>query len=395
MEFFATHIANRIPLADPKATVFFIYGAIVTVLFLSISRSLRTDNFLDFSQTQQLRGIAVLLIMLGHLNSNVLETNPYIPLWVNNCGVYLFLFLSGYGLMRSQQSQRQSLSLFIKRRVNRVFIPYWITTILFLLLDYFLLSETYPPKLIALTALGINFHLKLQLLDYARWFITLILFLYFLFYLAIRFKRLAVQLLVLIAVPITVCYLNYFFEIITPYNPHIALTDIPPARGGWNPWHLFILPFPAGFLAAVYIEKLKRLFPPHQRFQWNGLYLAPCFFAVFFLTSETTVDHSVYGIFYSSLIINVSRLCLALFALCLFAFLSSCNIRYRMLSLLGSLSYELYLLHNAFMVKYDFILFRAPVKYSFLIFLVAICIVAYALTKVASGTYLRKKFFEK
>lgn len=387
MELFETHIASRIPLADPKATVFFIYCFILTALFLSITKRPHRKDFLDFSQTEQLRGIAILLIMIGHLNSNVLVTNPYIPLWVNNCGVYLFLFLSGYGLMRSQQSKSQSLSLFIKRRMNRVFIPYWITTLLFLLLDYALRAETYPLQLIALTALGINFHLKLQLLDYARWFITLILFLYFLFYLATRFKRLAVRLLVLIVIPVAVCYLNYFFAIITPYDPRIGFTHIPPTRGGWNPWHLFILPFPAGFLAGAYIERLQRIFPPAQTFQWQGLCLAIAFFSVFFFTANTTVDHSVYGIFRSSLIINISRLCLALFAICLFAFLSSFNIRYRLLSFLGSVSYELYLLHNAFMVKYDFILFRMPVRYSFLIFLAAICLAAYGLRRAVLNLY--------
>ena len=391
MEFFATHIANRIPLADPKATVFFIYGVILTALLLSISRSSRKQDFLDFSQTEQLKGIAILLIMIGHLNSNVLVTNACIPLWINNCGVYLFLFLSGYGLMRSQQLKSPTLAQFIKRRINRVFMPYWITTLLFLLLDYFLLSETYPLKLITLTALGINFHLKLQLLDYARWFITLILFFYFLFYVATRFKKLAIQLLVLTVVPITVCYLNYFFEIIAPYDPRIGFTHIPPARGGWNPWHLFILPFPAGFLAGVYVEKLRKIFPTAERFQWNGVYLALCFFSVFFFTAKTTVDHSVYGILSSSLIINISRLCLTLFAICMLVCLTSFNIRYRMLSLLGSVSYELYLLHNAFMVKYDFILYRMPVRYSFPIFLAAICVAAYGLRRAVVSLQVRRK----
>ncbi len=274
MEFFVTHIANRIPLADPKATVLFIYCIILAALFLSIARSPQKQEFLDLSQTQQLRGIAILLIMIGHLNSNVLVTNAYIPLWINNCGVYLFLFLSGFGLMRSQQLKNHTLAQFIKRRVNRVFMPYWITTLLFLLLDYFLLSETYPLKLITLTALGINFHLKLQLLDYARWFITLILFFYFLFYLATRFKKLAIQLLVLTVVPIIVCYLNYFFEIITPYDPRIGFTHILPARGAGTRGIFSFFLFPLVSWRGCMLKSSGRYSRPPKDF--NGMdYILP------------------------------------------------------------------------------------------------------------------------
>ena len=385
MDIFANHIADRISLTDPGITAFFIYFIILAAIFLSISKAPKKQDFLNFTQTQQLRGIAILLIMLGHLKSNVLVSNNYMSFYFGDCGVSLFLFLSGYGLMRSHQAQNATLSHFIKRRANRVFIPYWITTVLFLLLDYFLLSETYPLQLITLTVLGLNFHLKLQLLDYGRWFITFILFFYFIFYLATRFKRLRTQLLILIAVPVIACYLNYFFQIIPPYNPPRQLTHLSPSLGGWNPWHLFLLLFPAGFLAGAHIEKLKRVFPAPERFQWNGLYGAALFLSLFFFIGRTTINHSVVGIFYTSLIINVSRLCLALFAVCTFVFFSSFNIQYRILSFLGSVSYELYLLHDAFMVKYDFILFRLPIKYSFPIFLVAITILAYALRRVTSA----------
>ena len=389
MDIFANHIVDRISLTNPGTTAFFIYSIILAAIFLSISKAPKKQEFLNFSQTEQLRGIAILLIILGHLKTNVLARNDYLSFYFGDCGVSLFLFLSGYGLMRSHQAKNATLSHFIKRRVNRVFIPYWITTLLFLLLDYYLLSETYPLKLIILTVLGLNFNLKLQLLDYGRWFITFILFFYLLFYLATRFKQIGAQMLILIAVPIAMCYLNYFFQIITPYNPPRQLTHLSPALGGWNPWHLFLLLFPAGFLAGAYIEKLKRVFPAPERFQWNGLPLAVLFLSLFLFIGRTTVTHSFYGIFYTSLIINLSRICLALFVIFIFAFFSSFNIQFRILSLLGFLSYELYLLHDAFMVKYDFMLFRLPVKYSFPLFLLVISILAYALRRVASANYFK------
>ena len=97
-------------------------------------------------------------------------------------GLAVFLFLSGYGLTRSHMLRKLSLLQFITRRINRVMLPYWITTVLFLILNYVLLSETYSLRLIALTTVGLNFDRATQLLDYVRWFIPLILFFYVVFF---------------------------------------------------------------------------------------------------------------------------------------------------------------------------------------------------------------------
>lgn len=392
MELFVSHIANRIPLSDPKLTAFCVYFLLLLIVLLSTSRTKTNQHFLDLTQTVQLRGIAILLIMIGHLGSNVLVRNSFIPApLLSTCGLYMFFFLSGYGLMRSHQAQNYNLSHFIKRRVNRVFIPYWITTALFLLLDYFVLAEQYPFKLIALTTLGINFHLKIQLLDYARWFITLILFFYCVFFIATRFKRLTIQMLTLLGVPITVCLLNYFFEFVTPYDPREGFSSIDPARGGWNPWHSFILPFPVGVLVAACTERLQKALYSPDKFQWKGLFLGLLFFGFFLLTTGVYAKGSLFNIMYTALLKNISFTLLSLSVILIFMFCSSCNLYYRIFHMFGSLSYELFLLHDAFMVKHDFILFRLPVKYSFFIFLIIICLLAYALKK--SSQHISQKIF--
>lgn len=87
--------------------------------------------------TTALKGIAIIIIMLGHLSGT--WTNIFTPF--GGIGVALFLLLSGYGL--SESYKRNKLNRFWQKRFSRVWIPYFIIiTLLFCFWysDYFLLD---------------------------------------------------------------------------------------------------------------------------------------------------------------------------------------------------------------------------------------------------------------
>jgi hypothetical protein len=86
MDIFANHIVDRISLTNPGTTAFFIYSIILAAIFLSISKAPKKQEFLNFSQTEQLRGIAILLIILGHLKTNVLARNDYLSFYFGLAG---------------------------------------------------------------------------------------------------------------------------------------------------------------------------------------------------------------------------------------------------------------------------------------------------------------------
>ena len=102
--------------------------------------------------------------------------------------VPIFLFLSGYGLGASCRGRCPPWREFLLKRTGRIFIPYWLATVVIVVLDAVLLERTYSMDTVVRTFLGVNLDPATQCLDYARWFITLILLWYLLFYLAMRLQ---------------------------------------------------------------------------------------------------------------------------------------------------------------------------------------------------------------
>lgn len=76
-------------------------------------------NLLDFKYTNCLRGVAILLIMVGHI-TGTMGVRWFTPL--GGIGVALFLFLSGFGCNESYK--HKGLDGFWWKKVKRVLLPY-------------------------------------------------------------------------------------------------------------------------------------------------------------------------------------------------------------------------------------------------------------------------------
>ncbi len=100
---------------------------LLTVSLLSITTAKRHipkqigGDDISFAFTNALRGIAILIIMVGHI-SGTMGTVALSPL--GGTGVALFLFLSGFGLNESWK--RHGASRYWNKKIKRVFIPYFI-----------------------------------------------------------------------------------------------------------------------------------------------------------------------------------------------------------------------------------------------------------------------------
>lgn len=108
----------------------------------------------DYQQTNQLRGLAILLVILGHLWIHVADTRP--RLIFGGDAVCLFLMISGYGLTTSYSDKAKSLGRFLVNRIRRVMVPYWLITLLLILLDYLFLRKIYGSRELIMTMLGVK-----------------------------------------------------------------------------------------------------------------------------------------------------------------------------------------------------------------------------------------------
>lgn len=70
-------------------------------------------------QTTLLKGTAIFLILFDHIGENI-GWFPSLPLGA--VGVYIFLFLSGYGLMRS--ADNNGIAGYWRKRIKKVYVPY-------------------------------------------------------------------------------------------------------------------------------------------------------------------------------------------------------------------------------------------------------------------------------
>ena len=109
-----------------EATNIFI-AILVFALIVSI-RKQKTKEFFSLSTTQELKGFAILAVVLSHVGYFLVEDHRFLfPLsTIAGVGVDLFLILSGYGLVLSGLKKDLSIGQFYKQRLIRLFVPMWI-----------------------------------------------------------------------------------------------------------------------------------------------------------------------------------------------------------------------------------------------------------------------------
>ncbi|TGE33822.1 acyltransferase [Desulfosporosinus sp. Sb-LF] len=271
--------------------------------------------------TEQLKGIAILLVVLGHLFvTKFINCSSLAFGYLGAQGVAIFLVLSGYGLTTSFLKNGIDKG-FLVRRLRAVLLPYSLVTMLWFMVDYFFKGKMYPIKTIVLSLIGFDFQLTM---DATMWYITFILMWYLIYYVIFSLKLpniLRVGLLFGLA---------YLFR----YHSRVNFTELV----YWQ-WGLHAIMFPLGALFALvryprlsdktvnlglglfgivglgfYIINLKD----------NGLGLGPYMLSNFAFSAATI-----------SLMILLER----------------CGLYSRLLRFIGSISYEIYLLEAVFMYK--------------------------------------------
>lgn len=126
------------------------------------------SEFLGFSQTNSIRGLAILMVILMHSSCNF-GLRIFTPL--GGIGVALFLILSGYGLTESYK--RKGLHFFWKSKFNKIWIPYAIV-----LTVCTIWSSSFKPYVIV----------QYCLIDSLFWYISFLFYNYILFYVCHKYE---------------------------------------------------------------------------------------------------------------------------------------------------------------------------------------------------------------
>jgi membrane-bound acyltransferase YfiQ involved in biofilm formation len=365
----------KLNIASPDWTNLWILLAFFLVVVFTTRKSHSgPDDLFSIPHTDQLKGLAIFFVVLGHLWIHVAKVNA--AQLFSGDGVSMFFLLSGFGLALSNKKQRPRFVAFCSKRLRRVMIPYWIATLLILLLDWLILKRTYPAEGLALTFCGINLRIELAHIDYTRWFVTFLLVWYGVFYLAFsRFKAgVAAGLTAMVAV--VLLWVN--FKVL-----HYG-------------WYQF-LPFSAGCILGVNYEKLAAAYRHNSgKYLAVGLFLALYLvlyrYSMNFWPAYRSVLRTLHP-FFMVFLADASSLIFCLALILLSGKLVGMGYQSHALLFLGKYSYEIFLLHGPFLIKYNPVIRTngsAAVTLQFMVFLGLITVLSSLMYRVNSPFYSKK-----
>ena len=359
---FNNYEITKLQVSNPDMSNMLIF---LFLLAITVATSHKSESeLLDRSQTNQLKGLAILFVILGHLWVHVSQATPAIYFSAEAVGI--FFFLSGYGLTLSNQKRVLGLKEYLTRRVKRVMIPYWFATIFILLMDFFLLDRTYGIRDIISTFSGINVTLTTRHIDYVRWYITLLLVWYFLFFL-VRNHLAGMSGILFLFFSASVLFIADY------YIFHF----------GW--YQLFS--FPAGCLAGKYRKVLFKILGNRLKEAAILAGILFIFYIYYKANLSSALSLSVPWIVYKF----IGEILTVLFTVCFVIFVAMYGVVFGksyFLQFIGIVSYELFLLHGAFLVKYNPVISNGDTLVLLLQFVVFLFFIS-AISWVANKSSLR------
>lgn len=413
---FENHDRIKLHVESPLLLVVFLFCFFV---FLSIVflRRRATDGPFSVSQTDQMKGIAILMILVGHLFGHALPNDPVLFPFrhLGSVGVTLFLMLSGYGL--SQSLKRKGVEGFFFHRVTRIYIPIFLVLLPEVLLTHFLLGPE-AGLLRELARIVVN----LPAVDRNMWFVQFIFFWYCLIFITFRLKlsdngKVAVLILAALAL-LTIPRLS----------PSMKINAFSFPLGCWMGFHSHTLtertrqfleknPALAGLFAVAGI------FLSHITLALSDRLMAPGFLGMALLLALCAAAALAYGVARNVKIHPAREWIAVLFVLavigpyllwvfhgaiagrqnlaawvfgnlaCLFLaptviLIPTLGLRFRLSSkflvYMGGISYEMFLIHGMFMYSFDFILFRGPLMVTFPVYFGCMCLLSAGIRRVGN-----------
>lgn len=140
-------------------------------------------------ETVYLKAIAIISVILCHFWGWIYEPAPILKLIGDSAaqsGVFLFLFLSGYGVMQSYD--KKGLKNFWNRRILKIYVPFLLVSLTELVLEIWNYRDNIYDMYIRSTFLSALGLYPNNLLDSTFWFIPFILLQYLAFYLSFRLQ---------------------------------------------------------------------------------------------------------------------------------------------------------------------------------------------------------------
>ena len=351
--------------------------ALVAVILFTFKKSQHTDIF-PISVTQELKGLGILTVVFAHFAyMKVTNTDFLFPLSIiAGVGVDLFLFMSGYGLTIGMLKKPMPVLDFYKRRVIKIFIPFWVALILIFAADAIFLGIFYPVPYMFQSLLG-WFPTAVGFGDVNSpfWYITWMMMFYILFPLVFIVSKPWLSAIILAVIATVIGTLN-------------------PLEMGDNWLHrLHTVAFSMGIVCAWLLmetkDKQNKLVKAIKKFRNNSnllrlIIIALMFLIVAYMSLHTTANHwptltSILGKgFY------VDQFTSIIIMIAFIVIFSLKKLDNKFLSIYGVYSFEVYLIHWPLIGRYDIFFDFLPSWAAVIAWMISFILVSILLSKIVA-----------
>lgn len=354
-----------------------VIAVLIAVLLLTFKRAKHTDLF-PISVTQELKGLGILTVVFAHF-AYMLVTNAdfLFPLSIiAGVGVDLFLFMSGYGLTVGMLKKPLPIFEFYKRRVIKIFIPFWVALILIFAANAIFLDIHYTVPYMMQSLLG--WFPTAEGFDDVNspfWYITWMMMFYVLFPLVFSTKRPWLSAIILAVIA----------TLIGVYNP---------LNMGDNWLHrLHTVAFSLGIVFAWVLFETKdkeNKFVAHLKEFRNKAKIMPYVVialmlgVVVYMSLHTTANHwpTLTAILGKGYFVDQLTSIILMFAFIVIFSLKKFDNKF--LSIYGLYSFEVYLIHWPLIGRYDIFFDYLPSWAAVIAWLVAFIVVSWLLQKITT-----------
>ena len=360
-----------------QLSTFVVIAFAILVLFTTLKQSTHSDVF-PVSVTNELKGLGILTVVFAHFAyMKVTNAEFLFPLSIiAGVGVDLFLFMSGFGLTVGMLKRPMKTVDFYKKRVIKIFIPFWIALIIMFIADAVFMDKTYSVGYIIKSMLGF-FPTADGFGDVNSpfWYITWMI-MFYLLYPLVFFKDKPWLTAIILAVIATIIGTFNIFDL------------------GSNWLHrLHTVAFSMGIILAWLLQvkdgQNNRFIEYIKDFRDNSkdmkyIVIAIMFVIVFYVSQRTGAGSwpSLTAILGQGFFVEQLMSIVIMLAFTVIFILKKVDSKF--LTMYGVYSYEVYLIHWPLMAKYDIFFVYLPAWAAVIAWLVAFILVSMLLQRLVT-----------
>ena len=360
-----------------QISTFLVVAFAILVLFTTLKQSTHSDVF-PVSVTNELKGLGILTVVFAHFAyMKVTNAEFLFPLSIiAGVGVDLFLFMSGFGLTVGMLKRPMKTVDFYKKRVIKIFIPFWIALIIMFIADAIFMDKTYSVGYIIKSMLGF-FPTADGFGDVNSpfWYITWMI-MFYLLYPLVFFKDKPWLSAIILAVIATIIGTFNIFDL------------------GSNWLHrLHTVAFSMGIILAWLLQvkegEKNRFIEYIKDFRDNSkdmkyIVIAIMFVIVFYVSQRTGAGSwpSLTAILGQGFFVEQLMSIVIMLAFTVIFILKKVDSKF--LTMYGVYSYEVYLIHWPLMAKYDIFFVYLPAWAAVIAWLVAFILVSMLLQRLVT-----------